>query len=643
MDETDGFINGLFGPESRLANEIPGHESRATQIRMARLVAEAALSESHLVVEAATGTGKTLAYLLPLLAMGRRVVVSTATKALQDQIIEKDLPLVRRVVNRVFTVASLKGRANYLCLYRLRSRQTSGESLFGRDAKWLGKLATWAERTPTGDKDEWPDSPENLAFWLDVSAGGNHCPGRQCAYFEDCFLTRARERAKKASLVVVNHYLYFADLAVKEGGFGEILPQSDVVVFDEAHRIPDIVTAFFGWEISTFQIENLIEDCRREAETSPITDPEFIDSLAAIEEASAQLRGAFPKGNQRGGLLAEEMQLKPGRALVAVEGALYRLRSALEAYRSVNTGWASCGRRVEEMLDISGRIRTLEDPSRVRWFETRGLGVFLTASPLETGPTFCELLYPRIKTCIFTSATLATGADVQSFAFFLSQLGLRLGQVVVERLPPAFDYQKRTILYVPNHMPDPGSDQFPEAVAKEIATLVAMARGRTLCLFTSFRMMAIVQAELKGRLPYLLLVQGDRSKASLLEAFKADVSSVLLGVASFWEGVDIPGEALSMVIVDRLPFASPGDPLVAARGRWLQAQKLNPFTEMSVPKAILALKQGLGRLLRRADDQGVLVVLDPRLSRKWYGRLFFAGLPPSPVTHDLEAVRRFFL
>jgi ATP-dependent DNA helicase DinG len=642
MSETHHLVQSLFGPQSLLAKTIPNYESRESQVIMAQRVAEVALAEGCLLVEAATGTGKTLAYLLPLLALGQKVIVATATKALQGQIVEKDLPLVRQVMRTPFSFASLKGRANYLCLLRFNAYASGDGATQFHEKKWLGRIKDWLSHTHTGDRDELWDMPESLSFWFDISAGGDNCIGRKCVDYDACFLNRARNLAKKVDLVVVNHHLFFADLAVKDGGFGEILPNHQIVVFDEAHRIPDVVTTFFGWEISNYKIRELIQDSRREFDEIGVDDPMVYDSLPLLEEVAHGLRAAFPVEDGRNGLVPADMAVQPGKAIVALEEALYKYREVVEPHQILSMTMVTLYRRAEELLEISGRIRSLDDPTRVYWYETRKHGVFLHASPLETGPTLQELLYPALKAVVFTSATLSTGSGDKGFNFFREQLGVSGDQVVMERLPPPFDYGNQTLLFVPKDLPEPTSPAYREAVAIEIEGLLQTSNGRALCLFTSLRMMESVRLALQGRVPYNLLVQGDQPKGALLAAFQEDIGSVLLGVASFWEGVDIPGEALSIVIVDRLPFASPADPLVAARGRWFESQKLNPFNMMSVPRAIITLKQGLGRLLRRSSDRGVMVVLDGRLVKKWYGKRFISGLPPAPLTHDRQAVVRFF-
>ncbi|MBF0175648.1 MAG: ATP-dependent DNA helicase [Magnetococcales bacterium] len=638
----DAYILDLFGPTSRLAREIPGYEVRATQQRMAGRVLDAVRENKFLLVEAGTGTGKTLAYLLPLLTLGEPVVVSTATKALQDQIVAKDLPLLRRVVERPFRAAVLKGRGNYVCRYRfLQAEQDPAQHASRARPEW-GRVAAWIQDTRTGDKDELPGLPENISFWSVITSTTDNCLGQQCAEYDVCFLMRARERARHAHLVVVNHHLFCADLAVREGGFGEILPDYDRVVFDEAHQLPDVVTRFFGWEISNHQLRELARDGTSEFAEVGADDPEVTRALQNLEDVANLLRGYFPAEDCRDGLTQEAMEEGAGRSLLSVEKSLHQLAEILEPHRPRSAGLAACARRVTELLTVAGRIRTLDDPTRVYWFETRGRGIFIQASPLEVGPLLSEILHPLLKSAVFTSATLATDSGQDPFRYLRHQLGLAPEQILTEQLPPAFDFARQARLYLPQDLPDPDAPDFPQRAVQETLALLEASTGRALCLFTSRRMLERVHAGLKGRIPYTLLVQGSTSKQALLKAFQDEPSSVLLGMASFWEGVDVPGEALSMVIIDRLPFASPADPLQVARGRHLSGQGGNPFADLSLPRAILTLKQGLGRLLRRTDDRGVMVVLDMRLTRRSYGRRFLESLPSMPIIRRLADVREFF-
>ncbi|MBF0155872.1 MAG: ATP-dependent DNA helicase [Magnetococcales bacterium] len=636
------LIAALFAPGGALNGTIEDFEVRPVQARMARLVVDAVAANRHLLVEAGTGTGKTLAYLAPLLALGGKLVVSTATRALQDQIIGKDLPVVRRVVGRPFEAVALKGRGNYLCLYRFRQlHEAPWEATLGI-GRVITELKRWARDTRTGDRDELTSLPERLDIWSAISAGSDRCLGRECEDFEDCFLMVARNRARKADLVVANHHLYFADLALLDEGFGQILPKHDIAVFDEAHQLPDVATLFFGQQLSNHQIQELVRDVRWEFDRLRADDPRLFDALASMEEGANRLRQAFPEESRREGLRPEDFGGDTGRALLLVEGTLHRFLECLAPHRDRGTAIAALGRRAELLLETSGNLRTLDDPGKVHWFETRRRGVFLSVSPLEVGPLLRESLFQRLKSAIFTSATLATGRGVGGFRYLESQLGLAPGEAMTELLPPAFDHARQALLYLPERLPDPDAPGFKEAVIAELHQLLRASSGRALCLFTSYRMLHAVREGLVGQIPYPLLTQGERPRAALLNDFRRLTDSVLLGVGSFWEGVDVPGEALSLVVIDRLPFPSPADPLMAARGRQLRAAGQQPFTELFLPRAVLTLKQGVGRLLRRNGDRGVMAILDPRLTGRSYGRLFFQGLPPVPVTRDPAEVAAFF-
>ncbi|MBF0611633.1 MAG: ATP-dependent DNA helicase [Magnetococcales bacterium] len=636
------FIKSLFGPDSRLSATITAYEPRPAQMRMAHTVVDAILSKQFLVMEAGTGTGKTLGYLLPLLEMGVPMVVSTATKALQDQIVGKDLPLLRRIVQRPFRAALLKGRNNYLCNHRFLTFMEQGPLLTGREGKWLKQVADWAADTVTGDRDELRDLPEQLLFWPELSSRGDNCLGQECPELRNCFLAKARGRAKGADLVVVNHHLFFADLSLKEEGFGELLPNYRVAIFDEAHQIPDVVTTFFGVEISNYKVRDLAGDCRREMEALKAADLDLSEAMLRLEEDAARLRSSFGEVENRQPLTPDDLVGENGRLLTNLESSLRFFTDKLEVHRVRSAGLASCGMRAEELIRACQRIRDMEEKGRVRWWETRGRGVFFRSSPLEPGESLEGLLYPRLEGAIFTSATLATGAGEDAFRYFCRQMKLPDHRLTWCRLPPVFDYGRNALLYLPPDLPEPDQSEFGSAMIERLVDLLTLSRGRAFCLFTSHRMMQKVREGLQNRLPYPILCQGELTKPALLDRFLEQSGSILLATGSFWEGVDVPGEALSMVVVDRLPFASPGDPINAARCHYLTEQGGKPFTDLSIPEAVLSLKQGLGRLLRRTTDRGVMAVMDVRLSRKWYGRKFLEGLPPAPICRDLDAVAHFF-
>ncbi|MEO5376977.1 MAG: ATP-dependent DNA helicase [Magnetococcus sp. DMHC-6] len=642
MENLNDFIHRLFGPESRLAQNLPYYEPRHVQNRMAFLVTQAASQGCHLLVEAGTGTGKTLAYLLPLLSFCQQLTVSTATKALQDQITETDLPLLRRVLNRPLVAVTLKGRNNYLCLYRLRAFQVAPLLADKEEENWFQEVLSWSRKTQTGDRDELSNLPEQLNFWRDLNAGGERCLGRKCPDYDACFLFAMREKAKHANLVIVNHHLFFADLAVKEGGFGEILPKHQIVVFDEAHQIPDVVTAHFGLEISTYQLRELAQDGRAEFQTVGADDIALMGAFSALESAATGLRQAFPGENVSQSLQAEDLRALPGRALTEVIKALKRLIHQLDPHRTRSSGLAALGRRAEVMLVDTEQIQALNDPARVYWYETRNRNIFLKASPLDTGPTLREALYPRLSTAIFTSATLATSKGYDAFDFFERQMGVPPNTAYRDRLDSPFDFTQRALLYVPRSFPDPREPSFETLLVQEIVQLLHASSGRALCLFTSLQKMEMVYQAIRDELPFPLLVQGERPKKALLEIFRRETASVLMAVRSFWEGVDIPGESLSLVIIDRIPFDVPDEPLTKARSQHIVSLGGNDFMDFSLPKAILSLKQGVGRLLRRSEDRGVLAILDIRLFTKRYGSRILAELPPAPLTRECEVVKRFF-
>ena len=635
-----------------LANVIgTAYEERPAQRRMAVCVLHAVLNKKWLVVEAGTGTGKTLAYMAPLLAMKRDnpelrapIIVATATKALQDQIFYKDVPLVQRLLNSNFSAVVLKGRANYLCLYRLKTLQQRGIVLAQGEARWLRRLEEWSRTTVNGDREELVELPDTSSLWRHLSTQSDQCLGQKCPEVQGCFLTRARRLAQQADLIVVNHHLFFADSAIKDGGFGEILPNYSIVVFDEAHRIPDVATQFFGLEISNYRLAELARDIRQEFFLVGADDSRLLQTIDALEFSAADLRRLFPEEDSRSALDRSNFSGPVDHFMVKIKLLLEQLHILLEPHRPRSVGLANCGRRTEELLtDCRDLEEHLDDTAQAHWFETRGRGVFLRAAPIAIGPLLQEKLFKNLDSAIFTSATLTTGSGKNAFGYIAQQMGLTAERTVMEQLPLVFNYQKQALIYIPpiSIMPEPDHPEFIQAAIAEIQLLLQASRGRALCLFTSMRMLNQTRIALTGKIPYPLLVQGDQPKQALLQTFRQETSSVLLGAASFWEGVDVPGESLSMVIIDRLPFQPPDDPLLAARYRYCKTEGKNPFFEIALPQAVLALKQGLGRLLRRYDDYGVIAILDIRLLTRRYGPRFFSGLPPAPVTRERESVRLF--
>jgi ATP-dependent DNA helicase DinG len=650
-------VEAILGPGGALARALPAYEHREDQLRLAREVAVALHDRSYLVAEAGTGTGKTLAYLLPAALSGRKVIVSTATKALQEQIWLRDLPLVAGACGVEVRAAYLKGRANYWCLTR-GERFAAAPTFASREeaALWPGLLA-WARRTATGDRAE-VDLPDQYLAWREVSATGETCLGRECERYDECFVTQARARAAEADVVLVNHHLFFADLAMRTSRAGvEVLPGYEAVIFDEAHALPEVASDYFGLSVSSWRIEELARDAERAAGDRP--------DLAALLKArtgelvragerffaplAAGVRGQTPGGGGRGGRGRRGAAAEPDvRATLseALLGPLAAEQAALdEALEEVRGMLADAesppllaiARRAAELRVELKAVTAMAEPSRVYFAEARGRGLFLRAVPVQVGEELRERLYGFLDTAVFTSATLAAQG---SFGYFRDQVGLAGRELAELRLAGPFDYRRQAALVVPAGMPEPSSPDFPAAAARAVEELCAITGGRAFVLCTSVRMMRALR-DLSSGLPYPLLLQGELPKHRLLEEFRRE-PSVLFATQSFWEGVDVPGDALSLVIIDKLPFAPPGDPVLAARLRALEADGRDGFSELSVPQAALALRQGFGRLIRTRTDRGIVAVLDPRLTGRGYGRAFLATLPPAPLHRSLDQVRAWW-
>jgi ATP-dependent DNA helicase DinG len=648
----------VLGPGGRLAHALPGYEHRADQLAMARDVEAALASRRYLVAEAGTGTGKTLAYLAPAVLSGRRVIVSTATKTLQEQLWTKDIPLLRDACGLSFTAAYLKGRSNYYCLARGEEFARAPTFAAREDAPLWPRIEAWARETETGDRSEI-DLPDHYQTWKDLSATSESCTGRECERFEECFVTRARALASEADVLLVNHHLFFADLAMRTSRAGvEILPEPDVVIFDEAHALEDVATEYFGLQVSSYRLEELARDAQRAVADRP-------DLASMMKQATAELRKsgerffhgvaeglrAASRGERRAGRTRalphdnDEGVRAPltGEVLEPLEREQARVDAALEALRELLTDAPSpalsqVARRAGELRVELAAVTAMKEPSRVYFGEVRGRGVFLRAAPIDVAEELQARLYRRTDTVVFTSATLAAQG---SFGYFRRQVGLAPEFDVSEaRYPGPFDYARQAAIVSPEGLPEPNAPGFVEAAARAVEELTAVTGGRAFVLCTSTRNMNALHRASR-HLPYRILLQGERPKAKLLELFREE-PSVLFATASFWEGVDVPGEALSLVVIDRLPFAPPGDPVVAARLRALEADGRDGFSELQVPAAALALRQGFGRLVRTRGDRGLVAVLDRRLVSKGYGRAFLATLPRCPLLRSVDHARRWW-
>ncbi|AEI64481.1 ATP-dependent DNA helicase [Corallococcus macrosporus] len=641
-------VDSLLGPGGALEVALPAYEHRPEQLQMARAVERAFAERSYLLAEAGTGTGKTLAYLVPALLSGRRVVVSTATKTLQDQIFFKDLPLMREKMGLRFEAAYLKGRGNYLCLHRYDA--FSKEPQFGsrEEARYWSRLKAWAEETDTGDRSEL-DLPESFSAWPRLSTTSETCVGTKCPQYETCFVTRMRKRAEQADLLVVNHHLFFADLALRSSGKRSegVLPWYEAVIFDEAHALEDAASGHFGCSVSNYRLEELARDAVASLKEEDARHA-MLRALAARLRAGADaLFAQAPRvlglsGQESSVALRSEVMAKLSTPLSGVRDALAALSAFTVGEREPEL--AAITRRADELEEQLSFLEKAESSDHVYWAEQRGKGLFLRASPIDVAKELRERMYGALDTVVYTSATLA--ADSR-FDFFANRMGLygEDGQPVTKvrtlAVPSPFDYPSQAALYLPTHLPDPSAPGFIEEAAEEIERLCEVTGGRAFVLFTSLRNMVRAYELVAPRLPYQALLQGERPKQQLLEAFR-ETPSVLFAAHSFWEGVDVPGDALSLVIIDRLPFASPGDPLVAARIKQLQERGEEPFELYQLPHAALALRQGFGRLIRTQADRGIVAMLDRRIVTKAYGRVFLDSLPPARRMQDVVSLSRWF-
>ena len=633
-----------------LARAMPAFESRPGQRRMAAAAARALEQGGVLLAEAGTGTGKTLAYLVPAILSGHRVIVSTGTKNLQDQIFYKDLPDLQHALGVEFRATYMKGRSNYLCLHRFEAARAEARAalLPGPHQDDLDRLAEWAAQSETGDRAEVEDLPDDLPIWHDIAATSENCIGSECPRHQECFVTRMRQRAAESDLLIVNHHLLCADAAVRRSAYGEVIPACDVAVIDEAHQLEDVATQYFGIAVSTYRLDELDRDARRLAAgdgsgtaLDESSGDELLVLLNRVREGARVFFGSLAPAVAAGERVrmtpeASAMIAEPGRRLGRNLADLAALLSQLAA-PSDSVDLAALGRRAEEIGRQLAFLLAAEDAAFVYFLERRGRGLFLRAAPIDVSDIVRELLLDRMRSTILTSATLTVDA---SFTYLRGRLGIADASEL--RVASEFDYREQAVLYLPRHMPPPRHPAFAEAVAREVAALLRVTEGRAFVLFTSYANLRDVHARLESELPYPVLVQGAAPRTVLLREFRATPHAVLLATSSFWQGVDVAGDALSCVVIDKLPFASPGDPLTAARMEQIAEDGGNPFADYQVPLAILTLLQGLGRLLRHRSDRGVLALLDGRLRTKGYGQRFIDSLPPAPITHDLERVHRFF-
>jgi len=634
---TDGDMEALLGADGPFAETVEGFQPRPEQQAMAQAVDEAIDAGETLVVEAGTGIGKTFAYLAPALQAGRKTLIATGTKTLQDQLFHRDLPLVARALGRTPRMALLKGRSNYLCLYRME--MAADEGRFGSRAEThrFQRIREWAGVTRSGDINEAPVPLADSPLAAQVTSTADNCLGQECPLYGDCFLMEARKRAQEADVAVINHHLLMADWAVKEGGFGEVLPSADVYVLDEAHQLPEVAAQFFGLSLGSRQLAELARDThleyRREAGDVPQI-PELADAMA---KAVKDFRLALGREGRRESWPEAAAEEGVESALAAMHDALSALGEALSPLAQRGKGLESCWRRAGEFFTALGEFLNPERSEFVQWFETYTQSFILRLTPLDVAKSFRGQMARHQAAWIFTSATLSVN---DRFDHYTSRLGLDEPRTL--QLASPFDYAGNAVFYLPRELPPPNAPQFTERFLEEAARVIEASEGRAFVLFTSHRALRQAAEWLPERIPYPVLIQGSASQNRLLEDFRRRGDAVLLGTQSFWEGVDVRGEALSCVIIDKLPFASPGDPVVQARIDALRQADENPFMTYQVPQAVITLRQGVGRLIRDSADRGVLMLGDVRLVTKPYGRTFIDSLPPMRRTRSLATVQRFF-
>ena len=631
-------LDRVFSPKGELASAIPGYRERPQQLEMAGAIRDAIESTGVLVAEAGPGTGKTFAYLVPALLAGGKVIVSTGTKTLQDQLFDRDLPAVRRALTSGASTALLKGRANYVCLYRLRRAVTEGGASTREEAAQLAHIERFARTTLTGDRADLAEVPEDAPIWIQATSTRDNCIGQGCPDYSDCFVMRARRNALAADVVVINHHLFFADVVLRDEGISELLPACNTLIFDEAHQLPETARLFFGERISSSQIVELARDARGELRSAGGGSPELEALANRVDKAARDLRLALGEGPQR---FAWPQALSCAgfpEALIKLRSALKMLDGALGAQAERSEGLGACARRASNAYAVLRRLMETDAHEDVRWAEVFGHTVQLHVTPLHSGELFQRQMEDHPRAWIFTSATLAVGDD---FTHFTRELGVPGAQTM--RWESPFRFSEQALVYLPRNLPpDPNDAAFTDAVIEAAFPVLQASGGRAFLLFTTLRALRRAHELLRGRIEFPLLVQGTGSRSELLARFRSLGNAVLLGSASFWEGVDVRGEALSLVVIDKLPFAPPDDPVLAARIDAIKSEGGNPFNELQLPQAVLALKQGAGRLIRDETDRGVLMLCDPRLLSKPYGARILKSLPAMKPTRDLAEVQAFF-
>jgi ATP-dependent DNA helicase DinG len=635
-------LASVFSATGALAQVVPGFRARPFQLEMAEAIQKVINNQQVIVAEAGTGTGKTFAYLVPALLSGGKVIISTGTKTLQDQLFGRDLPTVRDALKVPVTVALLKGRANYVCHHHLERAKNDGRLPTRDDVMHLARIESFARITGTGDRADLAEVPENAGVWPLVTSTRDNCLGSQCAHYDKCFVMKARRQALEADVVVVNHHLFFADVMLRDEGVAELLPACNTVIFDEAHQLPETASLFFGQSVSTTQLVDLARDARIEGAVSAKDFAELPVAANAMEKAARDLRLAFEDGGARLPAAALRGRKTVTEALATATEKLTGLAEMLHAQAARSEGLQQCFERADALRAQLAGWREDSDASLVRWVEVFHQSVQFNATPLSIAEIFRRQVEDQARAWVFTSATLSVNGD---FSHYVNELGIEAAQTASWASP--FDFEKQALLYVPQDLPDPNTPDYTAAVVAAALPAVEASRGRAFLLFTSLRALReahglLLEAFAKRGWDYPLLAQGEGSRSELLARFRTLGNAVLVGSQSFWEGVDVRGEALSLVMIDKLPFAPPDDPVLAARIEKINAEGRNAFMEYQLPRAVISLKQGAGRLIRDETDRGVLMICDPRLIAKSYGKRIWRSLPPMTRTREIADVVAFF-
>lgn len=631
-----------FGPAGILASRVDGFEFRGSQLEMADAVRECFRSRVPLIAEAGTGTGKTWAYLIPALLSGRKVIVSTGTKTLQDQILDQDIPFLKKTVKPGLRAVCIKGRRNYLCRRRFLEFCYQPTLWSKEEAKLFRRFQKWAATSVTGDRAEAAWLPDNFRTWNEVCSSTEHCLGQQCSEFSRCHLTRLRNEAARAHVLVVNHHLFFADLALRQKGAGGVIPEYDAVVFDEAHQLEDVIAAYFGLQFSSVGIgqlaQDILKECRRQAKKPDMARLQGLGQQLEVLSRLFHLNLApAGRGNGRFRFDAQKTGKDFASTFRQITHALDELPAMVAPYAEQSESLGCAGRRGQELAAALRSLVEQKDESFVYWCEITQQAAFLNGTPIDVAPISGGLLFPATPSVVMTSATLSVAG---SFAFVRRSLGIpEKSRELLLRSP--FDFEHQALAYIPARFPAPSDPAFCARMAEQAAEIVNKTQGRALFLFTSYRNMHEVHGLLQGNISFPLLVQGQKAKRALLQEFRERVDSVLLATSSFWQGIDVPGESLSCLIIDKLPFEVPDDPVIAARVDRLAREGKNAFYEYQIPKAAIQLKQGIGRLIRSSRDRGIIAIFDVRMVAKSYGQIFLKSLPPCPVVHSMEEIDGF--